>query len=441
MANQSVASGILTDYNGNPFLPRTTFSQVFDDSTGESLGEILEILPVPRGGTGTATHGLNSVLVGNGAGILKHISSKSGAFYATAANGEPKFGTLPVAQGGTGITSNPSMLVNLGSTTADTVFEAAPRPGITGTLGIGNGGTGATTAEQARANLGILSADDTYQYSTLRNANTVLAGPSSGDPASATFRKLVAADIPVLTTSHLPNIPNTKLPTVPISKGGTGKTTAAAAQRNLLQDMTSSAVAITDDNQLVFKYTDPDDTKGTLLYKNASLFWDYTASKMNSILGLSGTNGNATFSGVLTATSITIPNCYSSTSGQFAPGADTPEGDGYAEMKGLKISCGNSNLLMGMHTILRSESSMFLEGGANINLHSLGFMSLISDTNMTLNSAQAFYVNSSAITLTSTGGLFLRNSGLILNSSMYGSLDDMNAISSPVEGQVFFVLN
>ena len=65
------------------------------------------------------------------------------------------FGTLTVANGGTGLTSAPSMLVNLGSTTAASIFASAPRPGVTGTLKVGNGGTGATTAADARTNLGI----------------------------------------------------------------------------------------------------------------------------------------------------------------------------------------------------------------------------------------------------------------------------------------------
>lgn len=62
-------------------------------------------------------------------------------------------GTLAVARGGTGVTSNPSMLTNLGSTTAASVFAASPRPGVTGTLPIANGGTGATTRLAAAKNL------------------------------------------------------------------------------------------------------------------------------------------------------------------------------------------------------------------------------------------------------------------------------------------------
>ena len=63
-------------------------------------------------------------------------------------------GTLAVSRGGTGITSNPSLLVNLGSTSAASVFATSPRPGITGTLAVSHGGTGSTSAAGARNSLG-----------------------------------------------------------------------------------------------------------------------------------------------------------------------------------------------------------------------------------------------------------------------------------------------
>lgn len=58
-------------------------------------------------------------------------------------------GTLGASNGGTGLTASPSMLTNLGSTSAADVLAASPRPGVTGTLGLGNGGTGAATAAAA----------------------------------------------------------------------------------------------------------------------------------------------------------------------------------------------------------------------------------------------------------------------------------------------------
>lgn len=65
-------------------------------------------------------------------------------------------GTLAVGRGGTGVTSNPSMLVNIGSTSAANVFAASPRPGITGTLAVSHGGTGATDRGGSLANGGLL---------------------------------------------------------------------------------------------------------------------------------------------------------------------------------------------------------------------------------------------------------------------------------------------
>ena len=54
---------------------------------------------------------------------------------------------LPVAKGGTGLTAAPSLLVNLGSTSAANVMTASPRPGVTGTLPVAHGGTGQTSLD------------------------------------------------------------------------------------------------------------------------------------------------------------------------------------------------------------------------------------------------------------------------------------------------------
>jgi hypothetical protein len=88
--------------------------------------------------------------------IRTNLSSTSAASFNGTANITPGVtGTLGIANGGTGLTANPSMLINLGSTTAANVLVASPRPGVTGTLPIANGGTGATTAANALKNLGV----------------------------------------------------------------------------------------------------------------------------------------------------------------------------------------------------------------------------------------------------------------------------------------------
>ena len=50
---------------------------------------------------------------GDGENKLYYTATNNGAFYATAENGSPKFGTLPIAQGGTGATSAADARANL----------------------------------------------------------------------------------------------------------------------------------------------------------------------------------------------------------------------------------------------------------------------------------------------------------------------------------------
>lgn len=82
-------------------------------------------------------------------------SGTAGSFDGSANITVGVTGTLPIANGGTGLTSAPSMLVNLASTTATSPLQASPRPGVTGTLPIANGGTGQTTAAGVRNALGL----------------------------------------------------------------------------------------------------------------------------------------------------------------------------------------------------------------------------------------------------------------------------------------------
>lgn len=63
---------------------------------------------VPQGGTGTTTFTSNAVLYGNGTGAIQAKASANGALYATAANGSLSWGTLPIAQGGTGTATAPT---------------------------------------------------------------------------------------------------------------------------------------------------------------------------------------------------------------------------------------------------------------------------------------------------------------------------------------------
>lgn len=77
-------------------------------------------------------------------------------------------GTLGVSNGGTGLTSSPSMLTNLGSTTAASVFAASPRPGVTGTLPIENGGSGETQVRATTQIDNVISAASGFSITAVQ---------------------------------------------------------------------------------------------------------------------------------------------------------------------------------------------------------------------------------------------------------------------------------
>lgn len=126
-------------------------------------------------------------------------------------------GALPItiAQGGTGLTSSPSMLTNLGSTSADKVLQATPRPGVTGTLGIGNGGTGATSRLNAAKNL----TNENVGTSATHFVTLTDSWGKFGYSSAANARSAMGLGN---TTGALP-----------VANGGTGATKAADARSNL----------------------------------------------------------------------------------------------------------------------------------------------------------------------------------------------------------------
>ena len=135
-ANNSVKQSPSATNGAFPVLLRGTSAGTTETTAGTSF--VSSITANPSTGTITATK-----FVGDGSGLTTLSAANISA------------GTLAVARGGTGVTSNPSMLINLGSTTAASVFAASPRPGVTGTLAVTNGGTGATNAKAALTNLGV----------------------------------------------------------------------------------------------------------------------------------------------------------------------------------------------------------------------------------------------------------------------------------------------
>ena len=123
--------------------------------------DISDTVSVGKGGTGKTSHTSNAVLTGNGTSAVKNVAAAKGAFYSTGANVAPVFGTLPVAEGGTGATDAAGARTNLGA--AASSHNHAASNINSGTLSIdrlptvtvAKGGTGATSAAAARTNLGV----------------------------------------------------------------------------------------------------------------------------------------------------------------------------------------------------------------------------------------------------------------------------------------------
>ena len=137
-------------------------------------------IPLDRGGTGSSVSlrdapngAIIRKLKSNDDNELYYTATKNGALYATSENGVPSFGTLPLAQGGTGSTSAlvnapRNAIVRKAGDADDYLYYTETKSGalyasqengspVFGTLPIAQGGTGATTAADARGNLGAFS--------------------------------------------------------------------------------------------------------------------------------------------------------------------------------------------------------------------------------------------------------------------------------------------
>lgn len=69
-------------------------------------------------------------------------------------------GILKTSKGGTGLTTSPTMTVNLETTKGDSIFKENPSPGVKGRLPVTNGGTGTYSYPMLRSKLGLGQSTD-----------------------------------------------------------------------------------------------------------------------------------------------------------------------------------------------------------------------------------------------------------------------------------------
>ena len=82
---------------------------LYNNGTYNLLGAIkpadVATMGVAAGGTGRSSLTSNAILAGNTTSAVNMIATNSGALFATTSGGAASFGTLPIAQGGTGSTT------------------------------------------------------------------------------------------------------------------------------------------------------------------------------------------------------------------------------------------------------------------------------------------------------------------------------------------------
>ena len=224
-------------------------------------------LPVRLGGTGRNSNTINAIITADDTrttGPLGNIETKSGALYATGTGSKAQFGILPLGQGGTGVNASSVAVNKVFASPANgsggpsfRSLVAADIPDLntskltTGTLGVARGGTGksshtinsviigGTSTTGALQNVAAASgafystgADVKPQFGTLPAAqggtgvngssqaiNKVLASPASGSAGAISFRSLVEADIPTLSTSKISGLGNAATKNVGTASG------------------------------------------------------------------------------------------------------------------------------------------------------------------------------------------------------------------------------
>jgi len=147
-------TGVLeTSSDGVTWYPIARGETVENHASQHKVGGSDPITPASIGAA-SAGHSHSAADVGAAAAEHTHTPSAIGAAPASHGHGEyaptahahsasdVTEGVLSLARGGTSITTNPSMRVNLASEAAADLFATSPRPGVTGVLPVKNGGTG-----------------------------------------------------------------------------------------------------------------------------------------------------------------------------------------------------------------------------------------------------------------------------------------------------------
>jgi hypothetical protein len=174
-------------------------------------------LSLPQSIASTSSPTFAGLTVGSLSGLLRAASGVL-AGSATVALGSEVSGTLPVGNGGTGLTSaggSGNLLVSDGSALASVAMSGDATLASTGAMTLKNTGTAGTYG--SASSVAVVTTDPQGRVTSVTNtsiavsgssfgsqtANTVFASPN-GSAGNPSFRALVATDIPTLSSVYLP---------------------------------------------------------------------------------------------------------------------------------------------------------------------------------------------------------------------------------------------
>ena len=183
---------------------------------------------------------------------------------------------VPVSQGGTGVTTAAAERNRLGL------------GNTTGALPVANGGTGATTAKAVQYNL--LSNIDVVDGGSDDSSLFAFAYASPSSATGALYKRTGLNVWNWIVSKIRSTFGFSSSNVLPVSNGGTGGTSAKAAQNSLLNDMNVSSDPLTDSSMLVGYNASPSASNGAVHKRSMTTIWDYVASKIRSTFGFNSSN-------------------------------------------------------------------------------------------------------------------------------------------------------